>query len=116
MLYTTSTLVNPPSLSFSDGRSGELHSSQSIYLVNVGLHALPIVRLQIVGPNRTEFTESDSCVGQSIPSNNGCGIIVTFSPRGTGTRRATLVVIARARSSIPPISLSGQGLSGQSTP
>jgi hypothetical protein len=79
-----------------------------VHVVNLGPGTLTIGDIAITGPAAGDFSERDTCRGRSLTPVQGCVIAVRFTPRGTGDRRATLVVSDNAAGSPQRVALQGQ--------
>lgn len=99
-------VLTPGALVFSAQQMQTVSASQTITLVNTGAITLQVNSVALSG----DFTESDTCTGQSIPQNAGCQIRIAFDPAQTGSRSGTLTVFANVPGGQLTASLSGTGL------
>jgi len=76
-------------------------------VTNAGGTTVNIAGISVTG----EFAETNTC-GTGLAAQNGCGISVTFSPTGAGTRTGTLMLVDSATNSPQVINLSGKGNNG----
>jgi hypothetical protein len=88
---------------------GVASSAVVLTLSNTGSAVLGITGISIAGPNSGEFVESTTC-GSSLEAGSSCGINLTFTPAGTGSRTATLTVAHDAAGSPLLVTLKGTGL------
>ena len=89
----TATLA-PSSLSFASTSVGATSAGQSILVSNTGSAALTVSSLSLTGTDPGDFSETDSCTGQTVGAGSTCSITVTFAPSQQGTRTATLTLFA----------------------
>jgi hypothetical protein len=88
--------------------------SSAVYVLvsNQSGATVPVSSVVLGGVNPTDFVESDSCTGTSIPGHSNCQIIVQFFPSAAslGVRSATITETDAASGSPRVISLSGTGV------
>jgi hypothetical protein len=96
--------LSPASLAFSGVPVGNSSAAQTINLSNIGNMALTVSGIQING----DFTQSNNCAS-SLPAGSKCGIDVTFTPTGTGTRNGTLIITDSVGGRPQTLGLSGVG-------
>lgn len=70
---------------------------QSVPVTNSGLASLSVSSIHFAGANPGDFSETDNCSNPVAPTLT-CQINVTFTPAGTGTRTATLIITDNAPS------------------
>lgn len=87
---STTATVSPASLNFSDQAVGTTSAPQQVLITNAGSTSLQVSSLSISG----DFTETDTCAGQSIASGGTCTIEVSFAPTKTGTESGTITIYA----------------------
>jgi hypothetical protein len=75
----------------------------------VGKGSLTISQVHIGGTDPTDFAQTNTC-GTGIAGGASCTISVTFTPKATGTRTATLGVADSGGGSPQEVSLSGTGM------
>ncbi len=98
------------SLSFGFWTMGTTSPAQMVTVTNTGNGALTITSVAAMGTNMGDIGELDTCVGIPVTAGNNCTISVTFSPKGTGSRMASLSITDNASDSPQSVSLSGTGL------
>jgi len=87
--------LTPASLTFGEQATGTTSAPQSVTVANTGTASLFINSAQVRGADPLDFTEvDDGCSGLTLPPGGSCNVAVNFSPTTTGTRSATLIVIA----------------------
>jgi len=82
--------ISDTSFSFAIVPPGQTTTRQ-VSLMNRGNEDITINNISIVGPNKTEFAESDTC-GGTIVSHTSCTMTLTFQPTKTGTKLAAVVI------------------------
>lgn len=106
---TTSATVAPSSLTFGNQAVGTASAPQQLLVTNTGNVALQVSSLSLTG----DFTESDTCSGQSIAPGNTCAIEVIFAPSAIGTDTGLLTVYANlANGGQLTVPLTGNGTQG----
>lgn len=72
---------------------GGLGSPQTVTVTNVGRAPLTLGRVFVGGRLAPDFkAEADTCSTAVVPAGGTCTLALRFSPRGVGTRKATLNV------------------------
>jgi hypothetical protein len=90
---------------------GTVSAPQQVLVTNTGSTPLLVTKLSI----SQDFTESDTCSGQSIAPGNACIVEVRFGPSKVGTETGLLTVYGNlAGGGQLTISLSGAGTPGAS--
>lgn len=92
------------------GSSGQ----ETLTVSNPGTATLDLSNAQLTGANPGDFQLTgvgSGCVGQppTVPAGGSCGIQITFTPGGTGTRSATLTVTDNASPATQSVTLTGTG-------
>jgi sugar lactone lactonase YvrE len=99
-------------LTFATQKVGTRSKRQVITLTNTGTATLHIRSLTIRGTDPWDFAWSSSGVCQGgMQPGEVCQISVTFTPRHTGSRTATLTITDNAPDSPQTVALSGTGSS-----
>jgi hypothetical protein len=88
---------------------GITSSPQVSTLANRGELTLTITSIQVTGPNKGDFAETNNCPG-SVPPNGSCQISVTFTPSGTGNEDAAVTIMDNAPNSPQSLPLTGVGV------
>ncbi len=99
--------LSPTSLVFSSTSVGSTSPGQKITVSNTGSLALAVSSISITGSNPGDFSETNSCAGQSIGAGATCSITVTFAPSQQGARSATLTVFGNVAGGQLETQLSG---------
>ncbi len=100
--------LQPGSLTFGPQPVAGATSAQTIVLTNNTSSAVSISGLSFTGANASDFSQTNSC-GLSVAGGAPCNINVTFTPRTSGARTATLNVTDSDPSSPQTASLTGTG-------
>ncbi|WP_263373408.1 choice-of-anchor D domain-containing protein [Granulicella aggregans] len=80
--------LTPGSLTFPLTIVGARTDPQQILVTNAGAGQLTVASVSITG----DFTETNSCINQSVTGPYSCGILVTFAPSAPGTRTGLITV------------------------
>lgn len=105
---TSSATASPTSLTFANQPVGTASAPQQVLITNTGNIPLQIGSLAMSG----DFTESDTCSGESIAPGDACIIEVLFVPQQAATEGGLLTVYANLTSGQLTIPLSGTGTAG----
>jgi uncharacterized repeat protein (TIGR01451 family) len=92
------------------GSSGQ----QVLTVSNPGMDTLDLTGAQLTGADPGDFQitgVTSGCVGQppTVPAGGNCGVQITFTPGGAGTRSATLTLTDNASPSTQSVTLTGVG-------
>lgn len=85
---TTTATVTPASLTFPNQTVGTASAPQQVLVTNTGAVPLQIAKLSIAG----DFTEGDTCVGESIAPGKACTVQVRFAPTQAQSESGTLTI------------------------
>jgi hypothetical protein len=102
--------LSATSLTFSNQVVNTTSPAQSITLSNYGTMPLNITNIT----TSANFGETDTC-SSSLASGASCAVSVTFTPNAAGTFSGTLSVLDNAPGSPQTVSLSGTGVTTNST-
>ena len=102
----TTASFNPSALTFTAQPLQSLSAQQTVTVTNTGRLNLNVSTVTISG----DFTESDSCAGQSLAPGAACPIEVSFNPSQSGTRTGTLTLFGNLPGGQITAALSGTGL------
>lgn len=108
----TATVINPrvglsaSSLSFGTHKVNS-STMTSLKITNTGATDLSLTSLSLIGADPGDF--SLGTCPTTLSSGTSCSLTVTFTPRATKTRTATLVITDNAQNSPQKVSLSGTG-------
>jgi hypothetical protein len=101
----------PASLSFPDQQLSSNSAAQTIVVKNTGTGTLTITSIAVTGTNGSDFSQTNTC-GTSLAVNASCNINVTFTPSGTWSRTAAIMMTDNALGSPHVMGLVGNGTSG----
>jgi len=86
-------------------------SSQMISILNTSSAPMNISNVTLSGANPADFTQTNNCP-TNLGAGRACSINVRFTPKGAGTRLATMSIFDSAAGSPQSVPLSGTGLLG----
>lgn len=101
--------VAPASLTFGDQVIVEASAPQIVTVSSVGDAALSVSGVSFTGADASSFVAINECASSVNPGLT-CSIKVSFAPKTTGAKSASLVITSNAKTPAPPISLSGTGI------
>jgi len=102
--------ITPGSVSFGAVNLGSTSAGQNVVVTNTGEAALLATSGTITG----DFAYSTTCNTTGAPINSTCGVNITFTPTGIGTRTGTLTLKTNGGQTFT-IQLSGAGTDFSST-
>jgi hypothetical protein len=100
--------LTPTSENFGNQPVGTTSLPKKITLSNKGSVAVSITSISITGTDAGDFAQTDTC-GSSVAAGASCFIKVTFTPKATGTRSASVSVSDNGGGSPQSVALSGAG-------
>ncbi|MGA8530256.1 MAG: choice-of-anchor D domain-containing protein, partial [Acidobacteriaceae bacterium] len=109
----TATVINPrvglsaSSLNFGTHKVGT-STTTTLKITNTGTTTLSITNIGVNGTDPLDFSAPDTCPA-TLTAGASCTLQVTFTPKATKGRSATLVVTDSAQNSPQSVSLSGTG-------
>ncbi|HZZ40702.1 MAG TPA: choice-of-anchor D domain-containing protein, partial [Acidobacteriaceae bacterium] len=109
----TATVINPrvglsaSSLNFGTHKVGT-STTTTLKITNVGATDLSITNIGLKGADPLDFSAPNACPA-TLTAGNSCTLLVTFTPKATKGRSATLVITDTAQNSPQSVSLSGTG-------
>jgi large repetitive protein len=103
---TGAVAFSPTSLNLGSILVGGASGAQTVTLTNLGTGALTISAVTASG----NFSETDTCSGQTLAPSATCDISVTFTPSIMGIIPGALTVSDNAPNSPQVVALSGKGL------
>jgi hypothetical protein len=113
--------LDPASIVFADQVEGVASAPMTVTITNTGNVALPLTATNISGTNSAQFSiqstdlSGQNLCGSSLPVGLACEIDVTFLPKTTGAKTATLKVKAGAGAGEQNVALSGTGIAATLT-
>jgi hypothetical protein len=100
--------LSPTLLTFATQTVGTTSAAKNVTLTNNLPTTLTISGISFAGGDPGDFAETNTCDG-SVPAKGKCTISVTFTPKATGTRTATLTVSDSANNSPQTAAVTGTG-------
>jgi hypothetical protein len=110
-LLTASTPTTPAitlsttSITFAAQQVGTQSNAQTITLTSNGSGPVTFATLALSG----DFTETDTCAGQTVAVNNTCVVQMIFAPTATGARSGQLTIYANIPGGQAIVALNGTG-------
>jgi hypothetical protein len=98
--------LSPSSLKLASTLVSQSSASSTVTLTNSGSVSLSISTVSVTG----DFSETDSCAGQTIQPSGTCTVSVTFTPSTTGSISGALTITDNAMNTPQVLALSGTGL------
>ncbi len=109
-LYVTYPVtLSAPSVIFPAQGIATTSPTQKVMLMNVSLVTVNLSALVLSGNFYGDYSESDNC-GSTLAAGASCAIAVAFTPTGTGSRNASLIVLDAGGGSLGEVGLNGTGL------
>ena len=105
----TAIETSPTALKFGTQKVGTKSAPQVLTVSNRGGHSITITGISVGGTDGSDFPETNNCAGQSLEPNSACQVSVTFNPKGTGRRSATMSLKAKGTPSPRPVTFTGTG-------
>jgi hypothetical protein len=105
--------VNSNSVNFGNRAIGATGAAIPVTLTNSGTGAITIAGITY---SNTEFSQSSSTCGTSIPGLSSCEVFSTFTPNASGTQTGTIAITDSDPSSPTTINLTGVGLAFSVSP
>ena len=106
---TTVTLaaitLSPTSLTFSAQQVGTQSAAQTITVTSTGNTPVIFTTLVVTG----DFTETNTCAGNTIAVGSTCSVRVIFAPTATGARSGQLTLYANVAGGQATVALNGTG-------
>jgi PASTA domain-containing protein/TIR domain-containing protein len=102
--------VTPAQVEFGEQPLQVAGPASVVTLANGGGAPLRVRSVKIEGPNAAEFTLGESqCNERKLDPGESCSIKLTFIPRASGVRVATLAIAAEGTSAAAAVSVQGRG-------
>jgi Abnormal spindle-like microcephaly-assoc'd, ASPM-SPD-2-Hydin len=98
--------LSPASLKLASTVVGQTSAASTLTLTNSGSFSISISTVSVSG----DFSETDSCAGQTILPGGTCTVSVTFTPSVTGSIAGALTITDNALNTPQVLALSGTGL------
>jgi len=111
---TPAATLSVPSIAFGSQSVGVASAAGSVTLADTGNGPLTITSIAITGANAGDFLEFNDCPASSstLAVHGTCQLAVVFTPKGAGTRSASLVLTDNAGGSAgaqQKVALTGTG-------
>jgi Abnormal spindle-like microcephaly-assoc'd, ASPM-SPD-2-Hydin len=100
--------LSPANLSFGTVKVGTTSAPQTIKVTNNLKNTLAITSITLTGVRPNDYAQTNNC-GTSLASKASCTVNVTFSPKATGVRPASLTITDSANTSPQVAKLTGTG-------
>lgn len=101
--------LNPSALGFGGQQVGTTSSARSVTLTNTAADPLTVHTVGLTGAHAPDYAVvADLCTGATLAPSESCAMSLTFTPRATGARLATLAFTSSAETN-PTLSLTGSG-------
>lgn len=101
--------VAPLSLTYPDQVIVEASTPQTLTVTSTGNANLSVSGVSFTGIDPTSFVATNECTTSVAPQVT-CSIKVSFAPKTTGVKSASLVITSNAKTPAPPIAVSGTGI------
>ena len=98
-------------INFTATAVGAASAIQDITILNTSAASVALNAIGIIGPNGTDFVQTDTCPSSLQPSG-ACDLQVAFAPGGTGVRVAYLAVTSNTNDSPQYVFVTGSGVIG----
>jgi hypothetical protein len=105
-VVSTNAVLSPNILTFQAQQLQTTSASQTVTLTNTGGADLSVAGITMTG----DFTETDSCSGQTIVPAGSCSLQVSFAPSQTGSAAGTMSVFANVDGGQLTATMTGTGL------
>jgi hypothetical protein len=102
--------LSPTTLAFGQQVISTFSAPQTTTLLNTGLGLLNFMSINIGGTNPNDFSIQTNTCGGSVAAGANCAVGVSFIPRATGSRSASLVFQDNANDSPQSVGLTGTGV------
>jgi hypothetical protein len=99
-------------ISFGNQTVGTTATAQVVTLTNSGNAPLAISSIALSGANSSDFTQTNTCPGNSatLAANANCAISISLTPTAPGNRSADLTITDNAANTPQTVALSGTGI------
>lgn len=103
----TTATVSPASLTFSSQVLGTSSTGKSVTITNKGSKSLQPTAIAMSG----DFSQTNTCMNQTIAANGTCTVTVTFTPTAVGSRTGQMTLSANVSGGQLTATLTGTGAS-----
>ncbi len=104
----TAVLLSPKTFTFSSQTVGTTSNPKVSTLTNLSAVALSVASITLTGLNAGDFSQTSTC-STALAGGANCTVNITFTPRATGTRTATVSINDSDPTSPQKITLTGTG-------
>jgi hypothetical protein len=101
--------VTPSSLNFGTVSVGSSSAPQTVSITNTGSSSVSITKISLSGSDPGDFILDSNTCGSSLGAGASCSITISFEPRASGSRTATLNLTDTGGGSPQTVALSGTG-------
>ncbi len=102
--------LTPSTDSFGTIKVGKTSAAIVSTLTNTSNYLLNVNSIKITGTDAKDYAQTNDCpVGGTLAANKSCTISVTFTPKASGTRTATLTETDNSATGTHTVSLTGTG-------
>lgn len=106
---TASYTVSPTRVSFGSVPRNTTSAAQTVSVTNTSAIAMPITSITLTGSQASQFVQSNNC-GTLLAAGKACQVQVSFRPTTTGSKSASLSIVAGAGGGTKTVALSGTGM------
>jgi len=110
--------LSTTALTFAQQGVGSTSASQSVTLTNTGTGTLLLTSVTLGGADAADYALTNPC-GASLAAGAACALSVTFTPKATGTRTATITIDDNSglvSGASQTVTLTGTGIPVAATP
>ena len=105
---TAGLTLSPSSLSFGNQPDGTTSAAQLVNVTNTTAAPVTVNTVSLTGANPASFASTNTC-GAPLAVEASCTISVSFTPRSTGAKSASLSIASSAASTAAQVPLTGTG-------
>jgi hypothetical protein len=101
--------LSPTSIAFGGQALNLASDARAVILSSIGGSTLSISSIALTGTNPGQFSQSHNCPS-TLPPGSTCSVSVIFRPTSTGSKTASLTVVAADGAGTKQVALSGTGV------
>jgi sugar lactone lactonase YvrE len=105
---TASYTVSPTRVSFGSVPRNTTSLAQTVSVTNTSTITMPITSIWLTGSQASQFVQSNNC-GTQLAAGRACQVQVSFRPTTTGSKSASVSIVAGASAGTRTVALSGTG-------
>jgi hypothetical protein len=103
--------LNKNALAFADQALTTTSMAQTVTVSNTGTAPMTLSALTLAGSNPGDFTLGGTCsAGAAIAVSGNCTLSVSFAPKATGARAASVTIASNASNGSATLSVTGNGI------